>query len=62
MKSEPESSPEEDFKKLQGLIRDAYATIESETALPIEKNEIAKGFIAEIIKTGLDGKEFDILY
>lgn len=62
IKSEPESTPEEDFRKLQSLIRASIDALESDAIAPKEKNEIAKGFIAEINKTGLDGKEFDVFY
>lgn len=62
IKSEPETTPEEDFHQLQNLIRTAIESLESDEISQKEKNEIAKGFISEINKTGLDGKEFDIFY
>lgn len=62
IKAEPQTSPEEDFRKLQALISTAIETLEDDTISAKEKNEVAKGFIAEINKTGLDGKEFDIFY
>ncbi|MGN0183395.1 MAG: recombinase family protein [Candidatus Ornithomonoglobus sp.] len=61
-KTESETTPEEDLYKLQNSIRAAIDALESDAASPKEKNEIANGFIAEINKTGLDGKEFDIFY
>lgn len=61
-KPESESTSEEDFRRLRSLIRSSIDALESDTIAPKEKNEIAKGFIAEINKTGLNGKEFDIFY
>ena len=62
IKTAPETSPEEDFRELQELIRAAIDTLENDTIPAKEKNEIAKGFISEINKTGLNGKEFNIFY
>lgn len=62
IRTEPETTPEEDFRKLQSLIRESIDSLESDAITPKEKNSIAKGFIAEISKTGLTGKEFNIFY
>lgn len=59
---EPQTSPEEDFKALQQKVRNAVASLESNTTTAKEKNEIAREFIAEVVKTGLDGKDFNIFY
>lgn len=59
---EPEHDPEEDFRELQKKIRNAIDAIESDEIDNKKKNEVARGFISEIIKTGPDGREFEIIY
>lgn len=60
--SDDESTKKENPPLCRSLMQAAIDTLESDTASPKEKNDMARGFISEIVKTGTDGKEFCIFY
>lgn len=57
-----EIDPEIAIQKLKDKIRDSIATLKDNSVSATEKNSLAREFIADIIKSGKDGHEFDIVY
>lgn len=57
-----ESTPEEDFQKLRNIINASIDTLSNPDIDAKEKNTVARNFIHEIIKSGENGREFNIFY
>lgn len=57
-----EIEPEIAIKKLKDKISQSIAALKDESISAAEKNSLAREFIADIIKTGNDGREFNIMY
>lgn len=54
--------PEIAIRKLKEKIKKSLATLKDESVSAKEKNAIAREFIIDIIKTGDDGRKFNIMY
>ncbi len=54
--------PEIAIQKLKDKIRKSIAAIKDESVSAKEKNTLAREFISDIIKTGEDGRKFNIVY
>ncbi len=54
--------PETAIEKLKEKIRKSLIVIKDDSISAKEKNAIAREFISDIIKTGKDGREFNIMY
>ncbi len=57
-----EFNPETAIQKLKDKIRKSISALKDDTVSAKEKNTLAREFIADIIKTGEDGREFNIMY
>lgn len=58
----PTENTETTINNLKEKVSQSIEALKSPSLSPVQKNTVAKEFIGDIIKTGDDGRQFDILY